>query len=78
MIAITETKTHIILNHSGCEVSRVLKSDVVDFTTGTIGHNGLINFEGEKGSLVYFALPLGEQFDTALNKLIKITDGMKI
>ena len=78
MMTITHTKTHIILNRSGCEVASVLKEKVHDFSVDVIGNNGVIDFDLYMSKPVRFALPKGEQFDNALLKLINITDGMGI
>ena len=74
---ITETETEILLILNASTVSSIEKEDVEDFTTRCIGNVGVIDFKTNSGKSVSFAL-IDDEFDTALKKLINITDRMGI
>lgn len=78
MFTITETPNDIILLLDGQKLVSVEKADVEDFSTCSVMGNGMIDFQTISTKQIRFAMPLGDQYDKALAKMILITDGMGI
>lgn len=78
MFTIIETPKDIILLLDGQKLASVEKADIEDFTACAILDHGMIDFQTTSTKRIRFAMPLGDQYDEALQKLITITDRMGI
>ena len=78
MFTITETPKDIVLLLDGQKLVSVEKADVEDFTACVIMDHGMIDFKTTSTKRIRFAIPLGLDYDNALQELITITDEMGI